>query len=670
VYSRSWIPFVFLVLLALAVSAFGQCGQTTITDPAEFNAYQLAMTQADPATKAAAIENFLAAYPGSQVKISALESLVKSYAALNSKEKALDAARRLVQADPTSLLGLGFVVWAENTLANGDREMLSDAASTAQTALNAQKPACMTDAEFQAIRNAFIPSLNYAVAHDPAKQVPVEQIIHQMVSDSRNTLGIGDSLFALRFGSINDAQLVWKEMVGTTADLYGKVISASSTSLTVDPFGHGDEVPVTVKLTSPLPDAPSQGAQVNFSGMFDSFTDSPRAVVMRNGKLDAPQTKVAWTKRAETVDLAELGARAGGGEVKAQVELGSRYAVGKDVTKNYAQSLSWLQKAAVRGNAEAEYDLGMMYYHGLGVKANYTRAAGYFQKAAAQNYSGASAALQKAQYAQAHGIAAVQPTHQPMLRRTGSEPVSVPEQTFVAFSFSSPGVDDFGGDGAWGAALNRNEQTAIDQAVNTCAGSSQRPDWCETDGRWPVCQADGQPKWVALAINNDGTRQNWADGEAIGYETQSDAAQWAVSNCNHTGCHVVWSQAVGCGAPVERGSCAAIETGESNISGARLSFGLSSGALSEDEAIAQAHDQLTAHGGIDPMYPARNNFVYHRCGSHGAFAVVDGVDPPGDIYWYSWGEGDTVESAVQKAMANCTESSNHKDLPCRIVSSW
>jgi len=40
----------------------------TIKDPAEFNAYQGATTQADPKAKAAALEGFLVAYPQSLVK--------------------------------------------------------------------------------------------------------------------------------------------------------------------------------------------------------------------------------------------------------------------------------------------------------------------------------------------------------------------------------------------------------------------------------------------------------------------------------------------------------------------------------------------------------------------------------------------------------------------------
>ncbi|MGA2278015.1 MAG: hypothetical protein ABSG00_10430, partial [Terracidiphilus sp.] len=46
---------------------------STIKNPAEFNTYQMASTQADPKAKAAALESFLTAYPQSVVKPAVLD---------------------------------------------------------------------------------------------------------------------------------------------------------------------------------------------------------------------------------------------------------------------------------------------------------------------------------------------------------------------------------------------------------------------------------------------------------------------------------------------------------------------------------------------------------------------------------------------------------------------
>ena len=74
-------------------------GQITIQDPAEFNAYQNAITQTDPTQKAAALEGFLSAYPQSVVKKAVLDQLIDCYYQTNQPAKAVDAAGRLQQQD-------------------------------------------------------------------------------------------------------------------------------------------------------------------------------------------------------------------------------------------------------------------------------------------------------------------------------------------------------------------------------------------------------------------------------------------------------------------------------------------------------------------------------------------------------------------------------------------
>ena len=130
-------------------------------------------------------------------------------------------------------------------------------------------------------------------------------------------------------------------------------------------------------------------------------------------------------------------------------------------------------------------------------------------------------------------------------------------QMYVAFSFSTPSAwagsasinPDMDGDGAWGAATNSDEQTAIDMSANQCAATSRQPSTCGTGngGNYPVCKSDGAPKWVALAISNDGTIDNWSDGEVIGADTQQAAEAGAVANCGKQACQLVWSQSVDCG---------------------------------------------------------------------------------------------------------------------------
>lgn len=125
----------------------------------------------------------------------------------------------------------------------------------------------------------------------------------------------------------------------------------------------------------------------------------------------------------------------------------------------------------------------------------------------------------------------------------------IPDSATVAFSFSERCLRDSCGDGAWGADIERDSQAAIDGSAKACEASTTREGSCGTGngGRYFVaCKSGEQPKWAALAIYDDGS-ENLTDGEAIAYSTKPDAEEAAVSNCNHSGCHVVWSQPIDCG---------------------------------------------------------------------------------------------------------------------------
>ena len=114
--------FVFASVMALAsislVSAptlrAQDSDQITIKDPAEFNAYQMAITQSDPKAKAATLETFLQTYPQSVVKSDVLDRLVDTYqqlaaqakdaqSAADANDHTVSAASRLLQVDPNNM---------------------------------------------------------------------------------------------------------------------------------------------------------------------------------------------------------------------------------------------------------------------------------------------------------------------------------------------------------------------------------------------------------------------------------------------------------------------------------------------------------------------------------------------------------------------------------------
>jgi hypothetical protein len=171
-------------LLALAIISpgsvpmvYGQAapsGQITIKDPAEYNEYTNAVGQSTPAAKAAAIEAFLTKYPNSVVKNELLEQLMLAYQ--GDPAKMLDAADRLLAADPGNLRGLATAVYLEKTQAlqktnpTEAQPILDKAAAQAQTGLSATKPGNISDADFQKLKTATAPIFDSAIALDDANK--------------------------------------------------------------------------------------------------------------------------------------------------------------------------------------------------------------------------------------------------------------------------------------------------------------------------------------------------------------------------------------------------------------------------------------------------------------------------------------------------------------------
>jgi hypothetical protein len=151
--------------------------QITIQDPAEFNAYQNAITQTDPGQKAAALEGFLQTYPQSVVKKAVLDQLIDSYQALNQPQKAVGAATRLLQVDPNNMKAIFISVYVKKqqcgaTLdASGvatDPQTCDDAAALAQKGLTAPKPAGTSEADWSKLTAAAYPAFHSAIAFDDA----------------------------------------------------------------------------------------------------------------------------------------------------------------------------------------------------------------------------------------------------------------------------------------------------------------------------------------------------------------------------------------------------------------------------------------------------------------------------------------------------------------------
>jgi hypothetical protein len=143
-------------------------GQLTIKDPAEFNTYQMATSQADPKAKAMALESFLWAYPQSVVKNSVLDSLIDTYQGLQDADKTLSAASRLLQVDPSNMkaIFMSVLIKKSQCAKTQDAQTCDDAGALAQKGLTAVKPAATSDADWKKLISGTYPVFHSAIALD------------------------------------------------------------------------------------------------------------------------------------------------------------------------------------------------------------------------------------------------------------------------------------------------------------------------------------------------------------------------------------------------------------------------------------------------------------------------------------------------------------------------
>src|SRR5271165_3139260 len=154
-----------------AAQAAGQPAQTgqaaqgqqkkEIKNPAEYNAYVNAIQQQNPAQKAQLLEAFLQSYPNTVMKEDALELLMAAYQQAGDAQKTLDAAQKVLQANPNNIRALALLAYNYRAAAsNGGPQMQDNLAKAKQygeqglqALQNMQKPPDMSDSDFIKLHN-------------------------------------------------------------------------------------------------------------------------------------------------------------------------------------------------------------------------------------------------------------------------------------------------------------------------------------------------------------------------------------------------------------------------------------------------------------------------------------------------------------------------------------
>ena len=199
----------------------------------QFNAYQNATTQTDPAAKAAALESFLQTYPQTQVKNGVLDQLIDIYQQLNQPDKVLSAASRLLQIDPNNMKAIFVSAYikksqcAKSLDASGvatDPQTCDDAAALAQKGLTAPKPAGMSDEDWKKLTGGAYPVFHSTIAFDDAvskkdfagaiKEYTAELMLYPPDATTKPGLGLADTLqlaqaYAKPGASRDEVKAVW-----------------------------------------------------------------------------------------------------------------------------------------------------------------------------------------------------------------------------------------------------------------------------------------------------------------------------------------------------------------------------------------------------------------------------------------------------------------------------
>jgi hypothetical protein len=132
-----------------------------IKDPAEYNAYVGAIQQKDAAAQISGMEAFLATYPNSVMKTTALEILMGAYQKANNPAKTTDTAAKLVAADPCNERALALLAYLDRARAQGGdpnaTQLLADAKKYGQIGLDClpkfTKTDNSSDADFQKMKD-------------------------------------------------------------------------------------------------------------------------------------------------------------------------------------------------------------------------------------------------------------------------------------------------------------------------------------------------------------------------------------------------------------------------------------------------------------------------------------------------------------------------------------
>ncbi len=132
-----------------------------------------------------------------------------------------------------------------------------------------------------------MPTADYKPVPAPPPPSPAE-LAHQAVvstPDVKN-LSLSDKEFVLANGSTDDAGKVWDTLKGQTFAIPGKVVSATADQVMVavsQDAQQSNKADFTFNMKEPLKTVPTPGEDVTYVGTFDSYTQNPAMIILKDG---------------------------------------------------------------------------------------------------------------------------------------------------------------------------------------------------------------------------------------------------------------------------------------------------------------------------------------------------------------------------------------------------
>jgi hypothetical protein len=147
----------------------------------------------------------------------------------------------------------------------------------------------------QLAHDSVFPPDTYKPVAAPPPPSP-QELAHQAIvgTPDPSKLALGDQEYILSNGSPDDAQKVWGVLQGKTTQIPGLVIAATADSVQLavsDDAKQSQKADFTVNMKEPLKDVPATGTTVTLIGTFDSYTQTPPMIIMKDGEPKAPEKK-------------------------------------------------------------------------------------------------------------------------------------------------------------------------------------------------------------------------------------------------------------------------------------------------------------------------------------------------------------------------------------------